>query len=89
MAKYMRDRTKLLDWIETNRETKEQVKQNFTNTNYAFKLYNQAHPDEQITLPKEPRFTDFCQPSEQQKQAELPFVGSSTLALSYTTFCFP
>jgi len=88
MAKYMRDRTKLLDWIETNRETKEQVKQNFTNTNYAFKLYNQAHPDEQITLPKELRFADFYQPSEQQKQAELPFVGTSTLVLGYTTFCF-
>jgi len=40
MAKYTRDRTKLLDWIHTNREIKEQAKQNFTNTDYAFKLYN-------------------------------------------------
>jgi len=63
MAKYTRDRTMLLDWIETNREIKEQAKQNFTNTDYAFKLYNQAHPDKQITI-KEPRFADFYQPSE-------------------------
>ena len=45
MAKYTCERTQLLDWIETNREIKDQAKQNFTNTDYAFKLYNQAHPD--------------------------------------------
>ncbi|KAL9952767.1 hypothetical protein ACROYT_G040067 [Oculina patagonica] len=69
-AKYSRDRTKLLDWIETNNEIKQQAKQNFTNTDYAFKLYNQAHPDKQMIPPKEPKFSDFYQPSEQQKQAE-------------------
>ena len=65
------ERTKLLHWIETNREIKAQAKQNFTNTNYAFKLYNQAHPDRQMTLLKEPKFSDFYQPSEKQKQGEL------------------
>ncbi|KAL9969010.1 hypothetical protein ACROYT_G021167 [Oculina patagonica] len=70
-AKYSRDRTKLLDWIETNNEIKQQAKQNFTNTDYAFKLYNQAHPDKQMILPKEPKFSDFYQPSEQQKQERL------------------
>ena len=58
-ARYAQERTKLLDWIETNREIKAQAKQNFTNTDYAFKLYNQAHPDRQMTLPKEPKFSDF------------------------------
>ena len=45
-AKYMHDRTKLLDWIATNEKMKEQAKQKFTNTDYAFKLYNQAYPDD-------------------------------------------
>ncbi|KAL9959408.1 hypothetical protein ACROYT_G032731 [Oculina patagonica] len=80
-AKYSRDRTKLLDWIQTNAEIKEQAKQNFTNTDYAFKLYNQAHPDKQIISPKEPKFSDFYKPSEQQKQGELMFVGAGALAL--------
>ena len=40
MEKYTRERTQLLDWIETNREIKAQSNQNFTNTDYAFKLYN-------------------------------------------------
>lgn len=43
-AKYTHDHTKVLDFIQTNRENKEQANQNFTNTEYAFKLYSQAHP---------------------------------------------
>ena len=58
-AKHTRHRTKLLDWIETNAQIKAEAKQNFTNTDYAFKLYNQAHPDEPIEPPKEPKFSDF------------------------------
>ena len=30
MEKYTREHTQLLDWIETNREIKDQAKQNFT-----------------------------------------------------------
>jgi len=87
-ARYLQERTKLLDWIETNRENKVQAKQNFTHTDYAFKLYNQVHPDQKMTLPKEPRFSDFYQPSAAQKQGELLFVGSSALALGYAAFPF-
>ena len=87
-AKYTRDRTKLLDWIAKNAQEKAQAKQNFTNTDYAFKLYNKAHPDARMTLPKEPNFSDFYQPSEQQKNGELLFVGASTLALAYAAFRF-
>ena len=68
-AKYSRDRSKLLDWINTNAQIKTEAKQNFTNTDYAFKLYNQAHPNGLMTPPKEPKFSDFYQPSEQQKKA--------------------
>ena len=87
-ARYSQERTKLLDWIETNRENKAQAKQNFTNTDYAFKLYNQAHPDRQMTLPKEPKLSDFYQPSQAQKQGELLFVGGGVLAHGYAAFRF-
>jgi len=87
-AKYMCDRTHLLDWIATNVQIKEQAKQNFTNTDYAFKLYNQVHPDEQMIPPKERKFSDFYQPSEQQKNGELMFVGFGVLALGYAAFWF-
>ena len=87
MAKYTRERTQLLDWIETNREIKDQAKQNFTNTDYAFKLYNQAHPDYKLSMPKEPKLSDMYQPSDLQKQGEL-FVGGGALALGYAAFRF-
>ena len=87
-AKYSRDRTKLLDLIATNTQIKAEAKQNFTNTDYAFKLYNQAQPDKQIIPPKEPKFSDFYQPSEQQKNGELMFVAAGSLALGYAAFRF-
>ena len=88
MEKYTRERTQLLDWIETNREIKAQANQNFTNTDYAFKLYNQAHPDYKLTSPTKPKFLDMYQPSELQKQGELLFVGGCALALGYAAFRF-
>ena len=83
-AKYSRDRTKLLDWIATNTQIKEQAKQNFTNTDYAFKLYNQAHPDKQMIPPKEPKFSDFYQPSQQQIKGPLGCLVSVKKRLKYT-----
>ena len=87
-AKYQKERTKLLDWIETQYEIKEQAKQSFTNTEYAFKLSNQARQQDQLMVPQEPKFSDFYQPSEQQKQGELVFVGAGALALGYAAFRF-
>ena len=48
----------------------------------------QAHPDELMTPPKEPKLSDFCQSSKQQKNGELLFVGAGALALSYAAFRF-
>ena len=88
MDKYNRERMQLLDWVETNREIKAQANQNFTNTDYAFKLYNQAHPDYKLSMPTAPKFSDMYQPSELQKQGELLFVGGGALALGYAAFRF-
>jgi len=70
-SKYTRNRTKLLDWIATNAQIKAEAKKNFTDTDYSFKLYNQTYPDELMTPPKEPKLSDFYQPSEQQKTVNL------------------
>ena len=88
MAKYTCERTQLLDWINTNEEIKEHAQKNFTNTDYAFKIYNQAHPGQRLTLPKASNFSDMYQPRELQKQGELLFVGGGTLALGYAAFRF-
>ena len=88
MGKYTHKRTQLLDWIQTNREMKSQADQNFTNTDYTFKLYNQAHPNYKLTQPTKPNFSDMYQPGELQKQGELLFVGRGALALGYAAFRF-
>ena len=88
MEKYTRERTQLLYWIEANGEIKAQANQNFMNTDYAFKLYNQAHPDYKLTLHTAPKFADMYQPSELQKQGELFFVSGGMLALGYVAFGF-
>jgi len=89
MAKYTRERTQILDWINTNEEIKEHAQKTFTNTDYAFKLYNQVHPDQRLTLPKQPKLSDMYQPSELKKQGELLFVGGSALAFGFAAFRFP
>ena len=58
----------------------------FTNNDYAFKLYNQAHPDERMVPPKGPKLSDFYQLSEMQKKGELIFVGAGALALGNACF---
>ena len=88
MDKYSRERTQLLYWINTNEEIKEHADKDFINTDYAFKLYNPNHPDQRLTLPKKPNFSDMYQPSQLQKQGELLFVGGSALALGYAAFRF-
>jgi len=76
----------LLDWIANNDRTKQQAKQNFTNTDHTFKLYNQAHQQAQLTTPREPKFSNFYQPNDQQKQGELLFAGAGALALGYAEY---
>ena len=95
MEKYQRDvavwnekRQAYRDWLDKNYRDKMQADKNFENTDYAFKLYAQTHPD----APRfKPRFEDYYHPSraelarrdhlqERQKNSELVFVGNAGLA---------
>ena len=83
---YEENRAKLNDWIMTNDRIKDEAKENFKNTDYALKLYNKIHQDE-INL-REPQFSDFYQPSAQQKQGEIIYVGTSALAIGFAASYF-
>ena len=84
LEKYQRDvatwnekRQAYRDWLDKNYRDKMQADKNFENTDYAFKLYAQTHPD----LPRtRPQFRDYYQPSKRQKNSELVFVGIAGLA---------
>jgi len=41
-----------------------------------------------MTLPKEPKLSDFYQTNEKQKQGELLFVGSGAIVLASAAFRF-
>ena len=52
---------------------KDKAKQNFKNTDYALQLYNKIHQDD-LKL-RAPQFSDFYQPSAQQKQGSALAIG--------------
>ena len=83
---YEENRAKLNDWIMTNNRIKDEAKENFKNTDYALKLYNKIHQDD-LSL-REPQFSDFYQPSAQQKQGEIIYVGASALAIGFAASNF-
>ena len=83
---YEENRAKLNDWIMTNDRIKDEAKENFKNTDYALKLYNKIHQDD-LNL-REPQFSDFYQPSVQQKQGEIIYVGASALAIGFAASYF-
>ena len=86
-AKYQKDRTELLDWIAEQDREKDKAIHDFQDTDRALALYNQTNRAK-VALPKEPEFSDFYKPSEQQKNGELLFIGAGTLALGYAAFRF-
>ena len=86
-AQYQKDRTALLDWIAKQDRVKNKAIHEFQDTDQALTLYNQTHRTK-VALPKEPEFSDYYKPSEQQKNGELLFIGASTLALGYAAFRF-
>ena len=83
---YEENRAKLNDWIMTNDRIKDEAKENFKNTDYALKLYNKIHQDD-LSL-RQPQFSDFYQPSAQQKQGEIIYVGASALAIGFAASYF-
>ena len=84
--KYKENRAKLNDWIMTNDRIKDEAKENFKNTDYALQLYNKIHQDDMDL--REPQFSDFYQPSVQQKQGEIIYVGASALAIGFAASYF-
>ena len=80
---YEENRAKLNDWIMTNDRIKDEAKKNL---DYALKLYNKIHQDD-LKL-REPQFSDFYQPSAQQKQCEIIYVGASALAIGFAASYF-
>ena len=81
-ASYQEKRQELRDWQDQNRQNNAIASQNFVNTDEALKLYNRAHPNENLQL-NEPKFSDYYRPSTAQKMGEMAYVGGGMMALGY------
>lgn len=87
--KYNEEREKLQDWIDFNFKKKQNADESFAETDSAIKLYNQAHgSNQQLTFEKQPKFSDYFQPSDLQKQSEMLFVSGGAAALAVAAFKF-
>ena len=86
-AKWQKDRAELLDWVAEQDREKNKAIHDFKDTDRALAFYNQTH-SAKVALPQEPEFSDFYEPSEQQKNGELLFIGGSMLAIGYAAFRF-
>ena len=82
VERFREGQEKLQDFIAENDWLKHQTSQNLVNVDNALKLYNQTH-NEKIAL-KEPQMSDYYSPSNQQKTAEIMYVGGGALVLGYT-----
>ena len=84
-AAYQEKRQRLLDWYNQQRDEEHQASQNLTDTDEAFKLYSQTHPDYSL---QEPRLSDYYRPSDDQRMGEMAYVGGGMLALGYVASKF-
>ena len=69
-----------MDWYSKQQDVEYRASQNLEDTDKAFVLYNQMHPD---FILSEPKFSDYYRPSSDKKSGELIFVGGAMLALGY------
>jgi hypothetical protein len=83
-GRYQQRRQKILDWQAQSRERGSLAKQNFTDTDYALKLYNQTRPEQSLESMRAPELSDYYIPSKTQKNAELAYIGAGALAIGYT-----
>ena len=75
-----RKRHDLMEWKEEQEENKEQAARKFNSTDEAFRYYAQTHPDEDLT---EPQFSNYYEPSKEQRSGEMPFTGVTVAGLAY------
>ena len=87
--KYSRRRQERLDYINKTLRQQKHAKQTFSDLDKAGRLYYKVTGDILPPL-KEPKFSDYYNPSTKQKNGELTFVavGMSALALGVLAYKF-
>jgi hypothetical protein len=77
VAAWQKEQKQYRNWLDENYRNKMIADKNFEDTDYAFKLYSQTHPN--ISLRSKPVFN--YTPSKKQKNSELIYLGVGGLVL--------
>ena len=75
-----------MDWYSQRRDKQDIAARDLSNTDEALKLYNRVHEavdQPQITLGKEPNFSNYYKPSNSQKTGEIVYVSAGMLGVVY------
>lgn len=80
MGEWQRKRQEYQDWLAKKYNDRISADENYKETDRAFRLYAQTHPDFDL---KEPKLSDYYRPSSDQKMREMIYVGGGALALGY------
>jgi len=80
MGEWRKKREQYQDWLTARYLDKKIAESDLNNTDYAFTLYNKAHPNLNL---EEPQFHDYYKPNKKQKQYELAYVGVGMLGTGF------
>ena len=83
---WQKSRQRVMDWYSQRRDKEDIAARHLSNTDEALKLYNRVHEavdQPQITLGKEPNFSNYYKPSESQKTGEIVYVSAGMLGVVY------
>lgn len=80
MGEWQKKRQEYQDWLAEEYNNKVRADENDKETDEAFRLYSQTHPDFDL---KEPELSEYYRPSSDQKMGEMAYVGGGMLALGY------
>ena len=84
--KWNEDRMKQLDFINKRLHEKNEARAYINNVDEAMLEYYQIFAKQIKPLPPEPQLSDFCHPSEAQKNGELLFVAVGTGVATYALY---
>jgi len=80
MGEFEKKRQQYQDWLTERYMNKKIAESDLNNTDYAFTLYNKAHPNFNLEKPK---FHDYYKPNKKQKQYEMLYVGGGMLGAGF------
>ena len=83
---WQKSRQRVMDWYSQRRDKQDIAARDLSNTDEALKLYNRVHEavdQPQITLGKEPNFSNYYKPSNSQKTGEIVYVSAGMLGVVY------